>query len=78
LVDMGGLRHCELNEGSGVVSVSPSITAQQLYDYLAERGRTFPVGHCPDVGLGGFLLGGGMGWDQPVRSSRSITCLDRN
>ncbi|CEL03913.1 hypothetical protein ASPCAL05050 [Aspergillus calidoustus] len=65
LVDLGGLRHCELNEGSGVVSVSPSITAQQLYDYLAERGRTFPVGHCPDVGLGGFLLGGGMGWDQP-------------
>ncbi|GKT86169.1 LOW QUALITY PROTEIN: FAD binding domain protein [Colletotrichum tofieldiae] len=26
-------------------------------------GRWFPGGHCPDVGLGGFLLQGGMGWN---------------
>ncbi|CAJ2505327.1 Uu.00g127210.m01.CDS01 [Anthostomella pinea] len=26
-------------------------------------GRMFAGGHCPDVGLGGFLLQGGMGWN---------------
>ncbi|KAL3444253.1 hypothetical protein BJX65DRAFT_320026 [Aspergillus insuetus] len=65
LVDLSGLRQCELDEESGVVQVSPGITGRELSDYLVEWGRTFPVGHCPDVGLGGFLLGGGMGWDQP-------------
>jgi FAD/FMN-containing dehydrogenase len=31
--------------------------------YLAERGRLFPGGHCPTVGIGGFLLQGGQGWN---------------
>ncbi|KAK4539200.1 hypothetical protein LTR36_001158 [Oleoguttula mirabilis] len=32
-------------------------------DVLNPRGYMFPGGHCPDVGLGGFLLQGGMGWN---------------
>ena len=31
--------------------------------YLEERGRFFPGGHCPTVGIGGFLLQGGQGWN---------------
>src|SRR6202012_2542455 len=27
------------------------------------HGLFFPVGHGPDVGLAGFLLGGGYGWN---------------
>ncbi|KAK4232632.1 FAD binding domain protein [Podospora fimiseda] len=46
-----------------IVSCPPSITGEELNNFLAERGRFFPGGHCPDVGLGGFLLQGGMGWN---------------
>ena len=28
-------------------------------------GRFFPGGHCPTVGIGGFLLQGGQGWNCP-------------
>jgi FAD/FMN-containing dehydrogenase len=24
----------------------------------------FPAGHCPTVAIGGYLLGGGQGWNQ--------------
>jgi FAD/FMN-containing dehydrogenase len=30
---------------------------------LGEAGRAFPTGHHAEVALGGFLLGGGMGWN---------------
>jgi FAD/FMN-containing dehydrogenase len=66
LVDMGDYHECEIDE-DGVARVSPSLTGRELHDFLGERGRVFPVGHCPDVGLGGYLLGGGMGWSQTVR-----------
>ncbi|KAL2812279.1 hypothetical protein BJX63DRAFT_248615 [Aspergillus granulosus] len=65
LIDIGEFRECELDTESGVVKVSPSLTGRELNDFLSERGRVFPVGHCPDVGVGGYLLGGGMGWNQP-------------
>jgi FAD/FMN-containing dehydrogenase len=46
------------------VSVSPAVKGGSvLAPYLAERGRFFPGGHCPTVGLGGFLLQGGQGWN---------------
>ncbi|KAL3469474.1 hypothetical protein BJX99DRAFT_69803 [Aspergillus californicus] len=65
LIDLGDYHECELDADSGIVRVSPSLTGRALSDFLAARGRVFPMGHCPDVGVGGFLLGGGMGWNQP-------------
>ncbi|KAL1595317.1 hypothetical protein SLS60_010008 [Paraconiothyrium brasiliense] len=62
LVDMGKYRQIELDDESGIVAVSPSTTGRQLNTALREKGLLFPGGHCPDVGLGGFLLQGGMGW----------------
>ncbi|MET0526631.1 MAG: FAD-binding protein, partial [Nocardioides sp.] len=35
----------------------------ELSPFLAERGRFFVGGHCPTVGIGGFLLQGGQGWN---------------
>lgn len=29
------------------------------------RGLSFPVPHCPSVGLSGFTMGGGIGWNYP-------------
>lgn len=61
LIDLGGLQEMDLDEATGIVKVSPSTTGEMLNDFLATKGLIFPGGHCPDVGLGGFLLQGGMG-----------------
>jgi FAD/FMN-containing dehydrogenase len=50
----------------------------ELAPFLAERGRAFPGGHCATVGLGGFLLQGGQGWDSRARgwACQSVVGLD--
>ncbi|CAM1505687.1 Fc.00g113240.m01.CDS01 [Cosmosporella sp. VM-42] len=53
----------EYDDASGVVSCGPAVTGRVLNALLGEKGRFFAGGHCPDVGLGGFLLQGGMGWN---------------
>lgn len=59
----GGRGRIDYDEKSRVVSCPASTTGRMLNGYLNERGRMFAGGHCPDVGLGGFLLQGGMGWN---------------
>jgi FAD/FMN-containing dehydrogenase len=64
VIDLGGLREMSYDDATGIVSASPSTKGgAELAPYLAERGRFFPGGHCPTVGLGGFLLQGGQGWN---------------
>jgi FAD/FMN-containing dehydrogenase len=63
LIDLSSMRDMELDPATNVVSASPAIAgATELDPFLSDRGRFFPVGHCESVGLGGFLLQGGMGW----------------
>lgn len=71
LIDLGRMKHIELNEQATVASVSPSTTGRVLNEYLSERNVMFCGGHCPDVGLGGFLLQGGMGWNCRVSPATS-------
>jgi len=52
LIDLGNLKHLELNEASGTVKASPSTTGRVLNEYLGTKGKMFAGGHCPDVGLG--------------------------
>lgn len=64
VIDLGGLREMSYDDATGIVSASPSTQGgAELAPYLAERGRFFPGGHCPTVGIGGFLLQGGQGWN---------------
>ena len=67
LIDLAKLKVMEYDEASTIVKVSPSTTGLLLNTYLEKRGKMFGGGHCPDVGLGGFLLQGGMGWNCRVR-----------
>lgn len=68
LIDLGAFNVLEVDEENRVAKVSPSITSKNLNDVLIKKhGLMFPGGHCPDVGLGGFLLQGGMGWNCRVR-----------
>lgn len=63
LVDLGNFSEISFDEKTSIVSASPSTTGKELSDYLHTRNRIFPVGHCPDVAIGGYLLCGGMGWN---------------
>ena len=40
-----------------------AVTATSLAATLAEHDRFFPGGHCVGVGVGGYLLQGGYGWN---------------
>ena len=64
VIDLGGLKEMAYDEATGIVTASPSTKGgAELAPYLAERGRFFLGGHCPTVGIGGFLLQGGQGWN---------------
>lgn len=65
LIDLGALRDIELDESTGIVVAGPATKGgDELSPFLEEHGRFFNGGHCPSVGIGGFLLQGGQGWNQ--------------
>jgi len=64
LIDLGALNGLDYDAATGVLSAGPAARGgHDVAPFLAERGRAFPVGHCPGVGLGGYLLQGGQGWN---------------
>jgi hypothetical protein len=64
LIDLGGFTGMDYDESTGIVTVGPAVRGgTDLDPFLAGRDRFFAGGHCPTVGLGGFLLQGGMGWN---------------
>ena len=79
LIDLGGLRDLGYDPATGVASARPAIQGGlELAPFLAERGRAFPGGHCASVGLGGYLLQGGQGWDGRAHgwACQSVVGLD--
>jgi FAD/FMN-containing dehydrogenase len=64
LIDLAAFTSLSYDETTGIVTAGPAVRGgTDLDPYLAQRGRFFAAGHCPTVGLGGFLLQGGMGWN---------------
>jgi FAD/FMN-containing dehydrogenase len=64
LIDLGGLRHLGFDPATGIATASPSTRGgHELAPFLHGHRRAFPGGHCPSVGIGGFLLQGGQGWN---------------
>ncbi|MBY0357890.1 MAG: FAD-binding oxidoreductase [Candidatus Obscuribacterales bacterium] len=46
--------------------VQPIISNREIQAHLNAHGMSYPSGHCPPVKLSGYLLGGGMAWNQGV------------
>ena len=64
LIDLSRLTELALAADGETAIVGPGVRGGlQLAPFLAERGRAFPGGHCPRVGVSGFLLQGGQGWN---------------
>jgi FAD/FMN-containing dehydrogenase len=79
LIDLGDLRDMSYDPATGIAAVRPAVRGGlELAPFLAERGRAFPGGHCASVGVGGFLLQGGQGWNSRDRgwACQSVVGLD--
>ena len=63
LLDLGGLDFVEIDVEAGIARVGAGSRGDALTARLAEHGLAFPVGHCVDVGLSGYILAGGFGWN---------------
>src|SRR5580704_16934157 len=61
VIDLGSFKETTFGVSTNVVSVTPSVSAAELNAYLSGYGRFFTTADCPSVGLGGFLLQGGIG-----------------
>jgi len=63
LLDLGALAGVEVDAAARVASVGPAATNRDLARALVPHGLAFPYGHCGGVALGGYVLGGGVGWN---------------
>lgn len=63
MLDLGGLDFVEIDAEARTARVGAGIRGNALGARLAEHGLAFPVGHCVDVGLSGYILAGGFGWN---------------
>jgi FAD binding domain/Berberine and berberine like len=64
LLDLKNLNHIEFDEVTKITKAQPAVKGgTELRPFLQKHGLLFPGGHCPTVGIGGFLLQGGQGWN---------------
>lgn len=78
ILDLSRLDRFE-NRGDEAI-VGPGLTMRAMNRHLARCGRSLPIATGAGVGLGGFLLGGGLGLDSRARGLAcdtmvSATCV---
>jgi len=78
LLDLSRLREVDIDVGAATAWVQPGIHSENLVHILAEQGLDFPAAHTGVVPMGGYLLGGGLGWNMPERdiACRSILAAE--
>ncbi|MFF3504649.1 FAD-binding oxidoreductase [Streptomyces sp. NPDC003247] len=63
LIDLSALDEVVVDAPRRRATVRPAVQGSRLNALLDAEGLVFPSGHCPSVGVGGFLIGGGYGWN---------------
>lgn len=63
MLDFGALDFIEIDPEAQTARVGAGVRGDALTARLAEHDLAFPVGHCVDVGLSGYILAGGFGWN---------------
>jgi FAD/FMN-containing dehydrogenase len=66
LIDMSRLNTIAIDAAAKTAIVGPGCLCGDLNGALAKAGLFFPVAHAYTVGMGGFLLQGGFGWNSRV------------
>lgn len=63
LLDLGCLDRVEIDPETRTAWVGAGTFGGDLIERLSEHGLGFPIGHCADVALSGYVLSGGFGWN---------------
>jgi len=63
LLDLGELQSMSVAADADSASVQPALWSHGLLQGLKSANRAFPVAHCATVPMGGFLMGGGIGYN---------------
>jgi FAD/FMN-containing dehydrogenase len=63
LINLSRLRTLQIDAAAQRASIGPGIKAGELIAALSPLKLAFPVAHCSDVNLSGYLLNGGWGWN---------------
>ena len=63
LIDLALLRDVEIDTASKTARIQPALWSEHLAQEAGKHGLAFPAAHCPTLALGGYLIGGGMGWN---------------
>ncbi len=63
LVNMHGMTDYAVDPVARTGSAQPGLRGSDLYLALKEHSLWFPTGHCTDVSIGGFLLQGGVAFN---------------
>jgi FAD/FMN-containing dehydrogenase len=61
LIDLSHFARASFNRDERSAIVQPALWGYHLIERAAPLGLAFPVAHCAQVGLGGYLIGGGLG-----------------
>ena len=78
LIDVSRLDGIAIAGGGERAAVDPGAKGWDLNRQLRDLGRMFPAGHHRSVGLGGYLLNGGWGWNarQFGVACANVTAID--
>jgi FAD/FMN-containing dehydrogenase len=63
LLDLGELQGIEVNTADSSAWVEPALWSHGLLGAVEPHGLAFPVAHCATVPMGGYLMGGGLGYN---------------
>jgi FAD/FMN-containing dehydrogenase len=74
LLDLSRLKGMQVDSRNRIGTVEPGLRVGDFEAALSVAGMAFPIGHDPHVGLGGYLLGGGLGWNPD--SWNSAACFN--
>ena len=65
LIDLANLNKViSIDPVSKRAVVQPILSNREIQAALKPHGLAYPTGHCPTVKLSGYLLSGGMSWNQ--------------
>lgn len=76
LIDLSALNDIQIDVSRQIASIQSGVMSAPLITAAREKGLSFPVPHCPSVGLGGFLMGGGFGWNYAHRGGMSCFSVE--
>ena len=75
-IDVSYLDSLNINEERCTASFGPGLTSLDFLKAIETRNFAFPVAQYPTVTMGGYLLGGGLGWNKSSWGGLACNALE--